>query len=211
MGIFDFLFSQRASADSFQVSAPTPESMTIVLTESEWKKEDKKYKQLCELVKQKCTESGWFTQNGITAIYRNLKEAYRRGGRFSFNALFPPSNLLSLEEKRHYGINTRIKIPRLYFECLSNSGIHQENPKELLENIFHQASGIISRQESLNETRKLGIKFVKILPAGDERDCMAIKKWSGRIPIDEAPELPLPECNSSYCRCVFVADQHDWA
>jgi hypothetical protein len=48
--------------------------------------------------------------------------------------------------------------------------------------------------------KEMGLKKVK-----DERDCKAIKRFRKVWPIDEVPELPLPNCKADYCRCTYVA------
>jgi hypothetical protein len=59
----------------------------------------------------------------------------------------------------------------------------------------------------LASLREAGIQFVQLLGsncAAIERDaCRAIK--AKIIPIENAPLLPLAECNQKFCRCLWLA------
>ena len=78
-------------------------------------------------------------------------------------------------------------------------------PKAALEGMHLDAFHRTSRREGrLRRFKELGfVKKIKIVPMGDSRDCAAIQRFRKIHNLDEAPELPLPECDAAYCRCDY--------
>jgi len=91
-------------------------------------------------------------------------------------------------------------------DFLSETGMKQPDPKRLLEIMFYRNFHSVGRKYELANLRVLGIKTVKILDCGDDRDYKTIKRFKKVWPIDQVPELPLPGCTAEYCRCSFIAN-----
>lgn len=62
-------------------------------------------------------------------------------------------------------------------------------------------------EERLRHIAESGIRFVEVLPAGDDRDCPVCVGVRGiKFPVAEAPPLPLPCCTCEpWSRCVYIA------
>jgi hypothetical protein len=45
---------------------------------------------------------------------------------------------------------------------------------------------------------------VKIMTAGDERDCECVQEYCGQpFALAEVPTLPLDRCDAAHCRCSY--------
>jgi len=61
-------------------------------------------------------------------------------------------------------------------------------------------------QDRLEKLRSVGIEFVRVHGCGLEgEDCDGCLGLKGKaIPIAEAPNLPLPDCDKEFCKCILV-------
>jgi hypothetical protein len=113
-----------------------------------------------------------------------------------------------LEEKKSLGLNPRQKFSREFFDFLTKEGLSHPDPKNILKVIYFKHFHNISRKYELNRLKKNGVKKVKIMDCGDERDCKIVKKVAGKVwPINKVPALPLQGCNAEYCRCGYIIDE----
>jgi hypothetical protein len=111
---------------------------------------------------------------------------------------FSYDDLLSLEEKKELGLNTRLKISRQMVSFMTEKGLALKNPKDAVKNMCLKNFHAVARKYELIRMKDAGIEKVKILDCGDERDCSKIKRFKKIWPIDQVPELPLPGCTSAY-------------
>ncbi len=118
---------------------------------------------------------------------------------------FRKETCVTLEEKKKYGIKTRQKINKRFFDLLSEKGKHQDYILKDLRNMFYSSKHFIFNKYEIIECKSLGIREVKISCCNDDRNCPYIEKYRNKkYPIDEAPELPLPECTADFCRCMYL-------
>jgi hypothetical protein len=137
----------------------------------------------------------------ITGMIKDIKSS-----RFFIPEKIP--ELLNLLKEMDAWGNNRRNIPNEIINYLSEEGLKQINSKEIISNIYYQNFHKVGRRRDLLRMKQTGIKKVKILDAGDERDCPMIKKMEEKSwPIDEVPELPLPGCTAEYCRCEYIMDE----
>lgn len=122
-----------------------------------------------------------------------------------FNAI-AEGNLLSLEQKKALNINGRKKYGDKYIESLTETGLNDDASVEYFKNSYHQAFGIASRKFEIEKIKRAGITKCRIASCNDDRDCEAVKNLGKKVfDINSVPDLPLPECNAAYCRCMIVA------
>jgi hypothetical protein len=150
--------------------------------------------------------SGFFMREKIPSLFEKLRATEHIG--YPYKDPFDYNDCLSPDEKKSMGLNTRQKYSREMAEMLTDKGIKQNDPKALVHNIYMQNIFKVSRKYELIELKKMGLKTVKILDCGDERDCPMVKKIAEKAwPIDEVPDLPLPGCTAKYCRCEYIMDE----
>ena len=116
---------------------------------------------------------------------------------------------LPVAEKKALGLNTRLSITREFVAVLNEKGLKSDDPKGIVQSLYYRAVFKKSRTEDLQRIRGIGIKKIKLLSAGDERDCSWCKSVNDRT-FDSAKDMiDLIEKNctcTSYCRCVIVAE-----
>jgi hypothetical protein len=111
---------------------------------------------------------------------------------------------LTKDKKKELGVSTRARFGARYIESLSSEGLKVAQAAASLYMLAIRHS--ISSRQQIASFRKLGCRKVEIVASQDERTCKAAFVAAGRkIPIDEA-QLPLPNCDAEYCRCVFTGD-----
>ena len=116
---------------------------------------------------------------------------------------------LSVDEKKALGLNTRTSITREFVEVLNEKGLKSDDPKGSVQSLYYRAVFKKSRTEDLQRIRGIGIKKIKLLSAGDERDCSWCKSVNYRAFDSGKDMIDLIEKNctcTSYCRCVIVAE-----
>lgn len=114
--------------------------------------------------------------------------------------------LLTLEEKRSLGINTRLKITRELYEVLTPAGL-EFGPKKVLESLYLKATFDHNRHRDIARMKGLGIKQYSPMCCGDNRDCGWCTSMDGKLISVEVDfvELIKENCTCDYCRCVLQA------
>lgn len=179
----------------------------VELSPEQEKREEEKYHEIAEQTISALEASGYFKADYLPVLADKIRERTVPGYRYSDP--FDKKDCLTLEEKKKYGLNTKRKYSRELINGLTEKGLATEDPNELVKNTWLANFHKVSRKYELEKLREMGVKYVKILHCNDERDCKAIKLCKKRWPIDEVPELPLPNCNSPYCRCMYLSDIKD--
>ena len=190
----------------------TSESSNIKLTygiqpsKKEIELERRSNEEIIQLLENNIISSGLFKKDRVPELIGKIRGVTVEFGRVNTKLAFEKDEVLSLEEKKSLGLNTRSKYSKFLIECFEPSRINEIDPRVVLENMHLAAFHKISRKKELQKFKNLGfVKKVKILPAGDEDDCQKIKSCKKVYSINEVPELPLPECNAAYCRCCYEA------
>jgi hypothetical protein len=136
---------------------------------------------------------------------RKLRAATVPFGRVNTKAAFGREPFLTLQEKKALGLNPRMKYSKEFIGYFETSVLGSIEPKSMLEHMHLDAFHCVSRQKELQQLRELEFKKIEILPVGDEGDCDAIKRHKKVFPINEVPELPLPDCDAPFCRCMYIS------
>jgi hypothetical protein len=95
---------------------------------------------------------------------------------------------LPVAEKKALGLNTRVSITREFVAVLNEKGLRSDDPKGIVQNLYYRAVFKKSRTEDLQRIRGIGIKKIKLLSAGDERDCSWCKSVNDRT-FDSAKDM----------------------
>lgn len=116
------------------------------------------------------------------------------------------SDILSLDEKKELGLNTRAKYQKYLVFLLTDKGLHYQNnnPKEILMFAVNKASNIISLQKEIARSEKLGITRMKVSPIGDQRDCewcLSMKDKIVPVSLDFVNDV-LSNCRCDYPRIL---------
>lgn len=142
-------------------------------------------------------DSGRFETN-VESLVHKYKSA-------PFNVI-TDGKLLSLDQKKELGLNSRKKYGENYIKILTQKGFSDNASVDFFANSYYQTFGIASRKFEIEKIKKSGITKCRISSCNDMRDCEAIKKYGNKVfDVNHVPELPLPECTAEYCRCMIVA------
>ena len=191
----------------FDIVLDTELPIGIKLDDEHQAQENAKCKEIAEMTIAAAETSGYFKPDILPVIAEKIRALSVPG--YAYSGPFDKEDVLSLEEKKALGLNTRRKYSRELINGLTEKGIAAENPNDLLKNLFMQSCGKVSRKYELARLKELGLKYVQIIDCEDARDCKAVKRCKKRWLIDEVPELPLSGCDAEYCRCQYVADEKE--
>jgi hypothetical protein len=152
-------------------------------------------------MKRDIENSGYFKQEKVSYIEKIIPKI---GGYFTDP--FSYNDCLSDEEKAALHINPEFKISREMADCMTEKGLSETDPRQIIPIIYYLNFFTIKRKYKLMELRTRGVTKVKIVSMGGELDCGEIGGHSGKVyPIGDVPLLPLPDCSAPYCRCDFDA------
>lgn len=161
--------------------------------------------EVVRLLEVAISQSGFFRPEKIPELMSKLRRGVTPFARVNTQIAFDGDFVLSVEEKRALGLNTRMKYSKSFIEYLQPQCLRVIEPKSTLENMHLTAFHRVARKRELRNFRVLGlVKKVEISPVGDERDCDAIKQLKKIHNLNEIPELPLPDCTAPYCRCMYL-------
>lgn len=146
--------------------------------------------------KAEISNSPFVKESGREAVLRDfLHEVKLKDG-----------ELLSLEEKRSLGINTRLKITRELYEVLTPAGL-EFGPKKVLESLYLKATFDHNRHSAIARIKSAGFKHYSPMSCGDNRDCDWCTSMDGKLISVEVDFVQLikENCTCDYCRCVLQA------
>jgi hypothetical protein len=119
--------------------------------------------------------------------------------------LFKSEEYLSIEEKKVLGINTKLRISKELIDIfdktkIQNNIFKNENPKDLLLNILHNARSKATIQQNIDKYKKLNIKYVELQSSGDDRTCKwCLKQDNKKISIN----TDVVHLINENCKCVY--------
>jgi len=152
-------------------------------------------------------DSGLFKAEASKWISEIIVSNLDKGSKAIDLAIRTDGELLSLEEKRQHGIRANAKVSKQYLLSLTAEG--EKDPIKaaitVVRKILHKRN-LQNQKEDILKKEKLGIEMeYEFICARDDRTCKAALALDGkRFPKDEAPDIPLPECDAEYCRCLFL-------
>ena len=95
-----------------------------------------------------------------------------------------------------------MKYTQEFLAWFESSALPTIEPKSLVSGWFQNAFHRAQRHRQLANYKAAGIKRVKVFSCGD---CIEVQRLRGSYVIDEAPELPLPDCKGEVCFCSWDA------
>jgi hypothetical protein len=152
-------------------------------------------------------DSGLFKAEASKWILEIILSNLDKGSKVIDLAVRTDGELLSLEEKRQHGIRANAKVSNQYLLSLTAEG--KKDPIRaaitVVRRILHKRS-LQKQKEDILRTEKLGTEMEsEFMCARDDRTCKSALALDGkRFAKDEAPDLPLPDCDAEYCRCLFL-------
>lgn len=117
-------------------------------------------------------------------------------------------NLLTKEEKNRIGVNVRLKITKELLSIFDTSKLKEQNPKELLQDLYFRINSKIMKIEEIKRIKEADITKVKLSSSGDGATC----KWclsmdNKTIDITKTDLIELIEnnCDCDYNRSSILA------
>ena len=152
-------------------------------------------------------DSGLFKAEASKWISEIIVSNLDKGSKAIDLAIRTDGEPLSLEEKRQHEIRANAKVSKQYLLSLTAEGKKEPIRAAItvVSRILHKRN-LQNQKEDILKTEKLGIEMeAEFICARDDRTCKAALALDGkRFAKDEAPDLPLPDCDADYCRCLFL-------
>ena len=197
MGLFNFFRSKPAAAPSLAIE-PTGQMVAD---------EQRACEEMLALIEGELVASGVFKPEKIPELMAKLRKGIVPFARVNSDRALAGDLLLTLEEKRTLGLNTRAKYTREFIDCCNPERLAEEDPRGVVGTITLRAYHRVHQASSLREFKRTGfVRAVKITIVGSPLDACqsAIKKSKRSYPLDDAPELPLPGCDAEVCMCDYT-------
>jgi hypothetical protein len=86
-------------------------------------------------------------------------------------SLFKTENLLSVEEKKILGLNTRVGFTKEFVAVLTKAGMELQNPKIMLEEIYSKVTIGKSVSDSIQKSLRAGVKKFTLELTGGGDSC----------------------------------------
>jgi hypothetical protein len=174
--------------------------VTDEMREAEWRDID----EVMNLLQIAIRDSGIFRDEMIPELMAKLRSESAPFTRVNTRVAFEGDYILSVEEKRALGLNTRMKYSKAFIEYFNPSILKTIEPKSTLENMHLNAVNRVARKRDLRRFKEMGfVKQVRIVPIGDGQDCERIKRFKKIHNLADAPELPLPGSSAPFCLCMY--------
>jgi hypothetical protein len=158
--------------------------------------------EIMTILENSIIRSGYFKPERVAHLVAILKSGYAPFGRVNTRIAFKGEPILTVEEKRSLGLNTRRKYSRQFIEYFQPESLKNIEPHSVLEAMHLDAFHRVSRKKELRKLRQLGsVKQVKI---SWDAECIKIKSPNKIYPIESVPELPVPGCTAPFCCCIYV-------
>jgi hypothetical protein len=202
--IMALFFAKRRKALPTNVEATYRAGYSIPVTDKMLEAELQDNEEVMKLLEARIIASCFFRAEKIPELVAKIRLGFSPFARLNTKVAFEGNEVLTVEEKKSLGLNTRMKYSKAFIEYFDPTTLRNIEPKALLEDMHLDAFHRVARKRDLLKFRDLGfVKQVKIVPVGDERDCDKIKRFKKIHDIGDVPELPLPGCTAPYCRCMY--------
>jgi hypothetical protein len=200
MGLFDFLARSKPHADT-QVAVPNV-GFSLKMSTSETDIERQKNALMLEILESSIIKSGYFIPEKLPHLMATLRASTHPFARLDTKSVEDGALLLSVDEKKARGLNTRMKYTKDFISYFDPAALKKIEPKGTLFSMQIDAFHRASRHFEILRFKKMGfVEHVKIMPVGGCKKVQRIKKT---YPIDEVPDLPLPGCDEE-CHCCLEA------
>jgi hypothetical protein len=198
------ILTEKSMSGDRQSAVSAAKYLAAYLETDPHKKNDIIRKEALECIMKDIEASGFFKPEKLSLLEKIIpKIGGYNNDPFSYN------DCLSDEEKTALHIDTEHKVSREMVDCMSEKGLAQQDPRNIIPVIYYMNYFSVSRKYKLLELKARGVKKVKIENMGGDLDCREIETHERIFPIDKVPVLPLPHCDAPYCRCEYVPCDDD--
>jgi hypothetical protein len=194
------ILAEKARSEGRQSSMSAAKYLAAYLEANPMKQNEILRKETLEGMMEDIKTCGFFRPEK----YELLEKIIPKVGGYN-NDPFSYQDCLNDEEKEALHIDTEYKVSREMVECMSEEGLSQRDPRNIIPVIYYMNFFAVGRKYKLLEFKARGVQKVKIVSLGGELDCKAVEKYKKSYPLGSVPLLPLPECEAPYCRCEYVA------
>jgi len=182
------------------VSSGVRPNIGIPMTAAESQDERAFNEKVFQQLERNLVASGYFEPARLPKLMADLRQGLVPFGRVSVRAAVAGDRFLDVSEKRALGLNSRRQYAARFIDYFKPECLSQIEPRSALENLFLDASHRMSRLRELQRFKVAGsVDGVTILSSG----CAAAAKMKGRYNLDRPPELPRPDCEASFCGCLY--------
>ena len=197
---------RKAKARAMKKRPATPPGFAFPATPEMIDDERQSQEESLRFLEAAMTESGYFGPAKIPELISMCRSEFRPFARIDDRFGSRGDDLLTIEEKKALGLNSRMKYSREFIDLFEPSALKLIEPNSTLSNMRISAKNRAHSRTEIRKMKRLGfIREVKICPVRDAGDCKKIKNFRKVYSIDEVPELPIPGCDSSLCRCMYIA------
>lgn len=193
------ILAERSQSGDRQSAMAAAKYLAGYLETDPHKKNEIVRKEALECIMKDIEASGFFKPEKLPLLEKIIPKI----GGYN-NDPFSYADCLSEEEKKALNIDTEHRVSREMVDCMSEKGLAQTEPRNIIPVIYYMNYFTVSRKYKLLELKARGVKKIKIENVGGDLDCKAIETAERIFPVDQVPALPLPQCDAPYCRCEYV-------
>ncbi|MDR1099477.1 MAG: hypothetical protein LBL28_03255 [Treponema sp.] len=193
------ILTEKALREGRQSSMSAAKYLAAYLEANPAKQNEILRKETLEGMMEDIKNSGFFKAEK----YPLLEKIITKVGGYN-NDPFSYNDCLTDEEKQALHINAENKVSREMVDCMSEAGISQTEPRNIIPVIYYMNYFTVGRKYKLLEFKARGVQKVKIVNVGGDLDCRVIDSHERIFPLAAVPLLPLPECDAPYCRCEYA-------
>lgn len=199
-----FVLIKKRTSQSIKFEPAVRVLYSIPATKEQIESERQSQEEIIKLLEVNIVASGYFRKEKIPELISLIRTGAIPFGRVNTKIAFDGDAILTVDEKKKLGLNTRMKYSRKFIEYFDPKSFTTIEPKSTLECMHLDAFYRVSRKNDLIRFKKDGfVKQVKIDVINDCFTCNKVKRFKKIYNIDEVPELPLPGCDAPYCRCGY--------
>jgi hypothetical protein len=141
-----------------------------------------------------------FSPQAIDEVLQEIRSKFTDINDLTCFAALERGSELTLDEKKSAGLNSRRKYFDYFISLVDLEILAGRCPNVAYMNAYMDAWRRTMRASALERMKRSVISHVEILDVGG---CSAIAAAPKIYPIDEVPDLPLPNCDAEFCLCVY--------
>lgn len=181
------------------------DALGLVPTEKDLALEQDRIEERLALIESTLSRSGFVRPEKLQDLMQIIRATHGPFARVSSrNAAADDGPLLTVAEKKVLGLNSRMKYHAGLIHCFQPEAFRTIEPKQYVADVQLDAFHRVSKKGALDGLRALGVEMVELSHVNDGRDCARVGKLKRTHRIGDAPELPLPDCDAPYCRCIYL-------
>lgn len=202
MGLLSWLFGRRKISAAEAPKAQSSSTAITGQTDDQLERDEREdFSEISARLRARIETSQLIHADRIDELVALLATDGRQ--RSNLSRATAGATVLSLEEKRALGLNTRMKYTHEFISFFRPEALAGEGAIAALSNMQGAVVSEVGRLRELERLHRSGCERARVWPLGDPDACSAIKRHRKVFPIAEAPTLPLEKCRADVCRCMF--------